>query len=129
VLWTAGGWLKNRDSQTADLFYKALVRRNRKTKLGDEADRQRWFPEIDGNGEIIHRERSTRQPEAAPLPPADPDSQVPEGMTEYVVEAGDSVATIAHKFRIPVTKLLEANPYLLEIQLKVGQRILIPDAE
>src|SRR5439155_1464416 len=36
ILCTAGSWLKNRDPQTADLFYKALVRRCRKTALGGE---------------------------------------------------------------------------------------------
>lgn len=44
VLWTAGTWLKNRDPQAADRFYKALVRRCGQTPLGQEADRLRWFP-------------------------------------------------------------------------------------
>src|SRR6266581_377670 len=35
VLCTAGSWLKRRDPQTADIFYKALVRRCRKTAIGD----------------------------------------------------------------------------------------------
>jgi hypothetical protein len=53
VLWTAGRWLKARDPKFADLFYKALVRRCRKTELGDAADRQRWFPELDENGKPV----------------------------------------------------------------------------
>jgi len=44
VLWTAGGWLKDRDPKEADRFYKALVNRCRKTDLGREADGLRWFP-------------------------------------------------------------------------------------
>lgn len=44
VLWTAGTWLKVRDPQAADRFYKALVRRCGQTPLGQEADRLRWFP-------------------------------------------------------------------------------------
>ena len=44
VLYTAGSWLKYADPQAADLFYKALVNRCRKTPLGDLADRKRWFP-------------------------------------------------------------------------------------
>ncbi len=44
VLWTAGTWLKIRDPQAADRFYKALVRRCGQTPLGQEADRLRWFP-------------------------------------------------------------------------------------
>jgi hypothetical protein len=47
VLWQAGTWLKNRDPEAADVFYKALVRRCRKTALGAEADRLRWFPKLD----------------------------------------------------------------------------------
>jgi tetratricopeptide (TPR) repeat protein len=58
VLWTAGCWLKNRDPETADVFYKALVNRNRKTALGAAADEQRWFPRLDEGGEIIPRKRS-----------------------------------------------------------------------
>jgi len=52
VLCIAGSWLKHRDPQAADLFYKALVRRCRKTALGAEADRLRWFPILDGNGNM-----------------------------------------------------------------------------
>jgi hypothetical protein len=76
VLWTAGSWLKNRDPQTADLFYKALVWRNRKTALGTEADRRRWFPELDENGNIIRREV---KPHAAPeeLSSAEPPKMAP----------------------------------------------------
>ncbi len=62
VLCTAGSWLKARDPQTADIFYKALVRRCRKTALGAEADRKRWFPELDANGEVI-------KPSAVGIPP------------------------------------------------------------
>jgi tetratricopeptide (TPR) repeat protein len=46
VLCEAGTWLKNRDPQAADRFYKALVLRCRKTDLGQEADRLRWFPKL-----------------------------------------------------------------------------------
>ena len=44
VLFTAGTWLKNRDAKVADRFYKALVRRCRRTATGNEADHKRWFP-------------------------------------------------------------------------------------
>jgi hypothetical protein len=50
VLCTAGTWLKLRDPETADIFYKALVRRCRKTAIGDQADTMRWFPVLDENG-------------------------------------------------------------------------------
>ncbi len=44
LLCEAGGWLKARDPQAADLFYKALVVRCRHTRLGEQADSLRWFP-------------------------------------------------------------------------------------
>lgn len=46
MLDTAGRWLKDRDPETADLFYKALVRRHRRTDLGAAADLHRWFPPL-----------------------------------------------------------------------------------
>lgn len=48
LLCTAGGW--ERDLPAADKFYKALVRRCRKTTIGAQADRMRWFPVLDANG-------------------------------------------------------------------------------
>lgn len=53
MLCQAGGWIKDVDPQEADMFYKALVRRCRQTKIGAEADRLRWFPALDGSGELI----------------------------------------------------------------------------
>ena len=50
VLCTAGTWLKERDPETADLFYKSLVRRCRQTAIGEQADRMRWFPILDAAG-------------------------------------------------------------------------------
>jgi len=49
------------DLQTADIAYKALVRRCRKTELGDAADRQRWFPPFDAYGKPY----VTRKPKPA----------------------------------------------------------------
>ncbi len=47
VLCDGGTWLKNSDPKAADKFYKALVRRCRKTTIGDQADRIRWFPTVE----------------------------------------------------------------------------------
>ena len=44
VLNESGQWIAKRDPQTADRFYKALVRRCGQTALGKEADKLRWFP-------------------------------------------------------------------------------------
>jgi len=46
ALCEAGIWLKNRDPNAADRFYKALVIRCGKTALGKKADERRWFPEL-----------------------------------------------------------------------------------
>lgn len=40
----AGGWLKHRDPNSADRFYKQLVVRCPKTQLGQIAARLHWFP-------------------------------------------------------------------------------------
>ncbi len=44
ALHTGGMWLKNRDPEAADPFYKSLVRRNRRLEIARQADELRWFP-------------------------------------------------------------------------------------
>lgn len=46
LLREGGMWLAPRDPQSADRFYKALVRRCGNTALGREAERLRWFPPV-----------------------------------------------------------------------------------
>jgi len=55
VLCIAGTWLKNRDPEAADRFYKALVRRCGKTGLGHRADLRHWFPEIEIDYDALPR--------------------------------------------------------------------------
>lgn len=50
VLAVAGTWLKGKDPEAADRFYKALVRCCRNTELGRAADELRWFPDVEGCG-------------------------------------------------------------------------------
>jgi len=50
VLTISGTWLKNIAPRDADRFYKALVSRCSKTRLGKEALNRRWFPEITEEG-------------------------------------------------------------------------------
>jgi LysM repeat protein len=151
VLWTGGCFLKNRDPQTADLFYKALVRRNRHTILGSEADRQRWFPAIDENGNILPKSRKVEDPSESPetqamaptsppeIPGAEPAGQPPNATAqteatqgyEYVVRKGDSLASIAQGFTdagVPVSPMdiLDANPGLDPARLRVGQTVFVP---
>lgn len=68
MLYHGGSWLKVRDPQTADLFYKALVRTCRKTELGDAADRQRWFPPLDATGKPYVTRRQRPAPPTILLP-------------------------------------------------------------
>ena len=52
VLCIGGSWIKSLDAQTADHFYKALVLRCGKTAIGAAADRRRWFPSLDDDGNL-----------------------------------------------------------------------------
>lgn len=61
VLCQAGSWLKGIEPKAADVFYKALVRRCRKTTLGDAADRLRWFPRLDEAGNLMAPEKKTAE--------------------------------------------------------------------
>ena len=47
ALCIGGSYIKVRDSQEADKFYKALVCACSETALGKKADKLRWFPEIE----------------------------------------------------------------------------------
>ena len=95
ILCTAGSWLKGRDPGAADLFYKSLVRRCRKTAIGDDADRRRWFPELDDEGKIIGpftgpprrlREEPSVDPPAAE---SEPDLSMTPEMAEPMENPGD----------------------------------------
>jgi hypothetical protein len=61
ILCRGGSWI-TWDPPAADILYKALVRRCRKTAIGAEADRLRWFPRLDEAGNLVPRET---QPAAA----------------------------------------------------------------
>ena len=56
MLYEAGSFLKDRDPEAADKFYKALVRRCGKLPIGKAADKKKWFPEsfemIEATGNI-----------------------------------------------------------------------------
>lgn len=77
ILCTAGSWLKARDAGAADHFYKALVRRCRRTAIGEQADAMRWFPSLDAAGQPLPWEPPVKQPQ----PDADDASLVDGLMT------------------------------------------------
>jgi LysM repeat protein len=143
VLWTGGTWLKGRDPETADLFYKALVRRNRKTELGAEADRLHWFPQLDDEGKIIppkpsRLERLEPRPtrEQPEQPPSEGDTLTSPGDYPipgrlYSLHTGDTLQIVSRAASLigspaTVQDIMRANPGLNPGQLKVGQKILIP---
>ena len=148
MLCTAGTWLKRRDPETADIFYKALVRRCRKTAIGEQADRMRWFPVLDERGKPIPYQ--DEEPQGPPPESVQETTELssaavmtgvgevegqlawePVTETNYIIHAGDSLAWIARTGGdsgqpTTVKAILEANPGLNPARLKVGQKILIP---
>ena len=146
VLCTAGTWLKYRDPPIADIFYKALVRRCRKTAIGDQADRMRWFPELDEKGEPKpHKSRfglSSQTPsqlleatqEPSEYQTAEISREYPIPGHLYIIHAGDTLADIAGAARvfdpnITVESVLEANPSFYSTTLRIGQQIIIPNPD
>ena len=134
VLCTGGTWLKFLDPAAADGFYKALVNRCRKTAIGAQADRMRWFPVLNENG----------NPKPWP-PPAKTDNESgnlnqpggtngvgtvfnsePQKSATYVVHAGDTLPVIARAAGVSLKALIEANTNLNPKFLRVGQLIFIP---
>jgi len=140
VLWTSGYWLKNRDPDTADIFYKALVRRCRRTALGAEADRIRWFPRLDENGNLPSPESREELPSPIATEAFTPIEQVEaaaatseEPSLSYILQDGDSLAMLLKAVRelnleLTLEDILNANPGLDPANLKNGQRILIPSS-
>ena len=143
ILCTAGGWLKYRDPQAADRFYKALVRRCRQTAIGARADELHWFPELDEVGNFLSL--SARWPDISLTPlltnaisqngAGDVFSlQYPVPGRKYVIHMGDTLTAIAAaaariNSTISITNLLNANPDLNPSRMKVGQLIMIPLGE
>jgi len=141
ILTTAGSWIKAADPQTADLFYKSLVRRCRRTPAGIEAEKIRWFPHYDDNGQLITRKAPHDFEEPTPGPVEDKPT-IDDGVTKsapefplpglpFVIEKGDTLEHIAQAVTalgqpMTVKELIEANPGLQGNRLRVGQKILIP---
>jgi hypothetical protein len=140
VLWTSGVWLKDRDAQTANLFYKSLVRRCRYTSIGEAADRIRWFPFLNDEGEDgpedpLAESEELRQlsdgdePEMADQ--IDPGNEIgTEEQNVYVVQPGDSLNAIVQALHfvgesVTIQDIVDANG-LESDRLEVGQKIVIP---
>ena len=132
LLCDAGTWIKAQDPDAADLFYKALVRRCRKTVIGAEADEIRWFPTFDEEGNL---ERTRLETLDLPTPQEIADggtiSRYPIPGKYFLVQADDHVRYIASAVRrlgIPMTAkdIFAANPEITPNDNITGHMIYVP---
>ncbi len=138
ILCLAGSWLKGRDPETADLFYKALARRCPNTEIGAEANRLHWFPQLDDDGNLV-----ARAPKPEAVDQSVEDTTTSDDSTEtavlayptpghgYMLQKGDTLEDIAHAASewgesVLVEDIVAANPGLDGTKLMIGQRLLIP---
>lgn len=124
VLCRAGSWLKARDAKAADYFYKELVRRCRKTAIGALADRMRWFPTLDENGDPLPWKP------VSPRETNGPAKEIP-GLW-YELNRGNILQDVAdvarqdHNIETTVALIQEANPEININRLKAGLKIFVP---
>jgi hypothetical protein len=131
LLCSAGSWLKAQDPDTADIFYKMLVRRCRKTDIGAEADLIRWFPGFDSDGTLV---RTRLEELNLPMPEEINDTDFadyPIPGRHFVAMPGDHIRYIAAAVRrlgVPMTEkeIFAANPDITRNDNITGREILIP---
>lgn len=92
ILHGGGTWIKHLDPEEADRFYKALVRRCRKTELGQAADLKRWFPLLDENGNVVYPLRKDRAPDVTPA--SEMDSEAGQVMPDAAELGVSPVASV-----------------------------------
>ena len=136
-----GGTLyRSEDHATSERFYRALVRRCGRTLIGQQADKLRWFPELDENGNLTQIipwiDKVELTPELTNAVSTNGVGQVfyryPMPGNFYVAQPGDSftrIARAASKLGQPVTvnQLMATNANLNPAKLRIGQLLLIPD--
>ena len=138
MLCTGGTWLKNTDPQAADKFYKSLVRRCRKTILGEQADQIRWFPAQDVGGNRPRLETIEITPELTNSVTRNGEgdffsAEFPMPGRKYVVHKNEDIYVIARAVRrlggpMTVEEILKANPGSKRAYLLNGQLLVIPEA-
>jgi hypothetical protein len=131
ILCAAGSWLKAREPEAADVFYKALVRRCRKTAVGAKADEIRWFPEIDDDGNLVQSRLEFELPSAQEISSGNaiPSYAIPG--KHFIIMEGDRVKDIVTAlqrlgFSITAKEIYAANPELTQWDHITGGEILIP---
>ena len=132
LLCDAGGWVKAQDPEFADFFYKALVRRCRKTAIGAEADEIRWFPILDEEGNPVRtRLEMLDLPTPQEIASSEAISRYPIPGKYFLVQADDHVRYIASAVRrlgIPMTakEIFAANPEITPDDNITGHMIYVP---
>lgn len=100
LLCRAGCWIKAQDPIAADLFYKTLVRRCRKTAIGAEADEIRWFPDFDDDGNVVRtRLELLDLPSSQEINSGAAISDYPIPGKHFIVQPGDHVRYIVTAVR------------------------------
>ncbi len=132
LLCAAGSWLKYRDADAADRFYKALVRRCRKTEIGAKADALRWFPELDADGNLAHaRLELLNLPSPQEISGGESLASYPIPGKNFILMEGDRASDIVAAVKrlgvsISVQELYDANPQIEPSHYATGTEILIP---
>lgn len=131
VLCIGGTWIKVRQPEMADVFYKSLVRRCRKTDIGRLADRMRWFPDLDENGNPVPWTPDPPQEVELDANTSDNSSAPGPGYC-YVLNRGNTLQDVAdivrasHQLSITTEEIQSANPAANSNRLKAGQKIFVP---
>ena len=132
VLCLAGSWLKSRDPKSADVFYKSLVRRCRKTEIGKLADRMHWFPDLDANGNPVAWEPEPPREVEADSTDTPGESSERSGGFWFVLNRGNmlqdvvTVVRATHQITVTSQEIQLANPAINPNRLKAGLMILVP---
>jgi hypothetical protein len=133
LLCDAGSWLQAQDPVAADVFYKSLVRRCRKTAIGAEADEIRWFPGFDADGNLEKIRLETLDlPTAEEIASKNTIARYPLPGKYFLVQPGDHIRFIASAVRrlgIPMTEkeIFAANPDITPNDYIAGRLIYIPE--
>lgn len=138
LLCLAGEW--NRSLDIRNKCYRALIRRCGQTLIGQQADKLRWFPALDENGDLkeiipwIDQVALTSEltNAAATNGVGAVFYRYPIPGNNYVIQAGDTLLRIARatgRVGPPVTlkQILLANPEVNPAKLRVGQLLIIPE--
>jgi LysM repeat protein len=132
LLCDAGSWLKAQDPEFADVFYKALVRRCRKTALGSEADEIRWFPTFDENGNVQRtRLEMLDLPTSQEFSSTEAISRYPIPGKFFQAQDGDHIRYLASAVRrlgisMTTKDIFAANPDITPEDNITGHMIYIP---